>query len=384
VSTVVEHPATQSRSIYSTIDLQLQRVAEEALADHQGAIVALNPHNGEILAMATNPRYNPNNLTWGRFDAARWEALSTNPARPLVNRATQGAYPTGSVFKIVTAAAAMEGAGFSPSTTINCTGSWAGIGPGWVKYDWLRTGHGTIEFRSAIVRSCDVFFWEMGLRLNNIDANLLPSWGHYFGFGELTGIDAIDETAGLVPDPEWKEQYFTGEGNPFWVPGDAVNLAVGQGDLLATPLQVANMMAAIGNGGILYQPHLVMRISGTPQEQEQVFGSMERGRVPISEANLQVIRAGMDGVTSDRGGTAYYAFEGAAFTSAGKTGTAETPQEEPHAWFAGYAPAENPQIAVAVVVENSGEGSVYAAPLCRQVMEAFFFGPPPPESTEGE
>ena len=384
VETIVENPATQSRSIHATIDLELQRVAEEALGEHRGAIVALNPHNGEILAMATSPRYDPNELTWGRFDAVRWEELSSDPDRPLLNRATQGAYPSGSVFKVVTAAAGLEGAGFSPDTTINCTGSWAGLGPGWVKYDWLRSGHGTIDFRSAIVRSCDVFFWEMGFRLNNIDANLLPSYSHYLGFGEPTGIDAIDETAGLVPDPAWKEQYFTGEGNPFWVPGDAVNLAVGQGDLLTTPLQVANMMAAVGNGGILYQPHLVMRITGTPQEEEQVFTSSERGRLPISEANLQVLRDGLEGVTSSPSGTAWYAFEGAVFSSAGKTGTAETPDEKPHAWFAGYAPAEDPQIAVAVIVENSGEGSVYAAPLCRQVMEAFLFGPPPPESTEGE
>jgi penicillin-binding protein 2 len=144
------------------------------------------------------------------------------------------------------------------------------------------------------------------------------------------------------------------------------------------------MMAAVANGGTLYRPHLVMRISGTPQEEEVVFAPLERGRLPISDANLQVIRSGLDGVTSDVGGTAYQAFEGATFTSAGKTGTAETPDELPHAWFAGYAPVEAPQIAVAVVVENSGEGSVYAAPICRQVMEAFFYGPPPAETPEAE
>ena len=384
VDTTVEYPATQSRSIYSTIDLELQRIAEEALGDHRGAVVALDPNNGEVLAMATNPRFDPNELTWGRFDETRWEALVSDPARPLVNRATQGTYPAGSVFKVVTAAAGMEGAGYSPQTTINCTGSWAGLGPGWTKYDWLREGHGAMDFRSAIIRSCDVFFWEMGLRLNSVDADLLPSFSHGFGFGAPTGLDAIDESSGLVPDPEWKEEFFTGEGNPFWVPGDAVNLAVGQGDLLATPLQVANMMAAIANGGILYQPHLVMRISGTPQEEEQIFTSSERGRLPISEANLQVLREGLDGVTSDAGGTAYHAFDGAAFTSAGKTGTAETPDEKPHAWFAGYAPVEDPQIAVAVVVENSGLGSVFAAPICRQVVEAYLFGPPPAEPAEEE
>jgi penicillin-binding protein 2 len=278
----------------------------------------------------------------------------------------------------------MEGAGFSPQTTVNCTGSWSGLGARWMKYDWLKTGHGIMDFRSAIVRSCDVFFWEMGLRVNSVDEDLLPSYGHQFGFGEPTGLDALDESEGLVPDPEWKEEFFTGEGNPFWVPGDAVNLAVGQGDLLATPLQVANMMAAVANGDTLYRPHLVMRISGTPQEQEVIFTASERGRLPISEAKLQVIRAGLDGVTSDPGGTAYRAFEGATFTSAGKTGTAETPEELPHAWFAGYAPVEAPQIAVAVVVENSGEGSVFAAPICRQVMEAFFYGPPPSEIPEAE
>jgi penicillin-binding protein 2 len=384
VDTIVEYGATQSRSIYSTIDLDLQRVAEDALGDYQGAVVALDPNNGEILAMATNPHYDPNELTSGHFDPALWEALVSDPARPLLNRATQGLYPTGSVFKVVTAAAAMEGAGFSSGTTVNCTGSWAGLGAGWVKYDWLETGHGIMDFRSAIVRSCDVFFWEMGFRVNSVDENLLPSYAHEFGFGEPTGLDALDESEGLVPDPEWKEEFFTGEGNPFWVPGDAVNLAVGQGDLLATPLQVANMMAAVANGGTLYRPHLVMRISGTPQEEEVIFGGSERGQLPISEANLQVIRDGLDGVTSDPGGTAYRAFEGAAFTSAGKTGTAETPDEQPHAWFAGYAPVENPQIAVAVVVENSGEGSTFAAPICRQVMEAFFFGPPPAEAPEEE
>ncbi len=384
VDTIAENPAMQSRSIYSTIDVELQRAAEEALGDHQGAVVALDPNNGEVLAMATNPRFDPNELTLGRFDQARWEALVTDAARPLVNRATQGQYPTGSVFKIVTAAAGMDGAGYSAHTIVNCTGSWSGLGPGWTKHDWLRTGHGAMDFRSGIVHSCDVFFWEIGLRLNSISNDLLSSFGHGFGFGEPTGLDAIDESPGLVPDPEWKEEHFTGEGNPFWVPGDAVNLAVGQGDLLATPLQVANMMAAMANGGVLYQPHLVMRISGTPYEEEQIYTPSERGRLPVSEGTLQVIREGLNGVTSDPEGTAYYAFEGATFTSAGKTGTAETPDEKPHAWFAGYAPVEAPEIAVAVVVENSGEGSVFAAPICRQVMEAFFFGPPAPESSEEE
>jgi len=373
VKVIREYLARPSRSIYTTIDLDLQRVAEEVLGDKTGAIVALDPHSGEILALVSRPTFDPNPLIRG-LEASEWQALLGDPGRPLLNRATQGAYPTGSVFKIVTATAALGGAGFDPSTTIHCTGVWQG--PNLRKTDWAA--HGDMDFRWAIIRSCDVFFYEMGLRLDNIDPWLLPDFGHKLGFGELTGIE-VDETEGLVPDPEWKEVGFTGVGNPFWVPGDAVNLAVGQGDLLATPLQVANMMAAIANGGTLYRPHLVLRLGARYRDEEEVFEPEEIGKLPLSPEHLQLIQEAMREVATNPWGTAYYAFKDSPLQVAGKTGTAEVPSGEPHAWFAGYAPADDPQIAVAVVVEHGGEGSVAAAPILRKVVEAYLL-PPETES----
>lgn len=370
VEVIREYLARPSRSIYTTIDLDLQRAAEEALGDKTGAIVALDPHSGEILAMVSHPTFDPNHLIQG-LEASEWQALLGDPGRPLLNRATQGAYPTGSVFKIVTATAALKGAGFAPSTTIHCTGAWRAPW-GRVYTDWAA--HGDMDFRWAIIRSCDFFFFEMGLRLNNIDPWLLPDFGHKLGFGEPTGIE-VDETEGLVPDPAWKEVGFTGVGNPFWVPGDAVNLAVGQGDLLATPLQVANMMAAIANGGTLYRPHLVLRLGATPRDEEEVFKPEEIGKLPLSSEHLQLIQEALREVAMNPRGTAYYTFKDSLLPVAGKTGTAEVPSGNPHAWFAGYAPADDPQIAVAVVVEHGGEGSVAAAPILRKVVEAYLLPP---------
>ncbi len=374
VEVIREYLARPSRSIHTTIDLDLQRVAEEALGDKTGAIVALDPHSGEILAMVSHPTFDPNPLIRG-LEAREWQALLGDPGRPFLNRATQGAYPTGSVFKIVTATAALAGAGFDPSTTIHCTGSWRAPW-GRVYADWAA--HGPMDFFWAIVRSCDVFFFQMGLRLDNIDPWLLPNFGHKLGFGELTGIE-VDETEGLVPDPAWKEVGFTGVGNPFWVPGDAVNLAVGQGDLLATPLQTANMMAAIANGGTLYRPHLVLRLGATPKGEEEVFEPEEIGKLPLLPEHLQLIQEALQEVAMNPRGTAYYAFKDTPFPVAGKTGTVEVPRGNTHAWFAGYAPADDPQIAVAVVVEHGGEGSVAAAPILRKVVEAYLL-PPETES----
>jgi len=372
VEVIREYLARPSRSIYTTIDLDLQRVAEEALGDKTGAIVALNPHSGEILAMVSHPTFDPTPLIQG-LEASEWQALLGDPGRPLLNRATQGAYPTGSVFKIVTATAALEGAGFDPSTTIHCTGSWRAP-YGRLYTDWAA--HGDMDFFWAIVRSCDSFFFQMGLRLDDIDPWLLPDFAHKLGFGEPTGIE-VDETPGVLGDPDNKEEecYKPGMENPFWVPGDAVHLAIGQGCLETTPLQVANMMAAIANGGTLYRPHLVLRLGATPRGEEEVFEPEEIGKLPLSPEHLQLIQEALREVAMNPRGTAYYAFKDSPFPVAGKTGTAEVPSGKPHAWFTGYAPADDPQIAVAVVVEHGGEGSVAAAPILRKVVEAYLLPP---------
>jgi penicillin-binding protein 2 len=212
-----------------------------------------------------------------------------------------------------------------------------------------------------------VVFYEVGQMLDQAGPNILPDMARAFGLGELTSVAGVEETPGLVPDPAWK---LAQEGES-WFAGDAVNLAIGQGYLLATPLQIASLLAAVGNGGTLYRPRLVQRVSN-PASLEQVTKPEVVTRLAVSQEHLAVIRKGLEGVVSDPKGTARSAFEGVAFTAAGKTGTAESGQAEPHAWFAGYAPVDAPQVAIAVILEHAGEGSKAAAPLFRQVAEAFF------------
>jgi penicillin-binding protein 2 len=240
------------------------------------------------------------------------------------------------------------------------------LGDEFVKTCWLETGHGHISLQDGLSQSCDVVFYDVGLALQNADPQLLPDAARAFGLGTATSIAGVEETAGLVPDPAWK----LAQKAESWFPGDSVNLAIGQSYLLATPLQIANMLAAVGNGGTLYRPQLVRRIV-EPIGPEQVNQPEALARLSVSPEHLAAIRRGLEGVVGGRG-TAREAFEGAIFTAAGKTGTSETGQEEPHAWFAGYAPADAPQVAVAVLLEHAGEGSKKAAPLFRQVVEAYF------------
>jgi len=365
--TIKERPAVQSRSIYTTLDKRLQQVAEATLGDERGAIVALDPNTGQILAMASRPTFDPNMFITG-IDSGQWQVLASDASRPLVNRATQGTYPPGSVFKIVTIAAALEEGGLTPGSTFNCPGIWYGLGKDWPKTCWLERGHGQVNLVQALTVSCDVTFYELGKRLYELDPTLLPRYARLFGLGAPIGLGVAGEVAGLVPDPDWKIAAL-GES---WFPGDSVNLAVGQGYLLVTPLQVATMVAAVGNGGTLYRPQLVLKVSASSEEPEQVFEPQELGRLPIKPETLSAIQEGLLGAATSPGGTAYQAFKGMGMAVAGKTGTAENPDGDPHAWFAGYAPADNPQIAVVVMIENGGEGSQVAAPLFRQVVEAFF------------
>jgi penicillin-binding protein 2 len=261
----------------------------------------------------------------------------------------------------------MERLGLTADSTFTCTGTWNRLGNAFVKTCWLKSGHGVINLQNGLTQSCDVVFYEVGLALQQSDPQILPDVARACGLGKLTGITGVQEAGGLVPDREWK----LAERGESWFPGDTVNLAIGQSFLLTTPLQIANIMAAVANGGNIYRPQLILRIverSGTERSmQPEVLGNL-----PISPENLAVIRTALEGVTQGPRGTASEAFAGAAFTSAGKTGTSETGQEKPHAWFAGYAPAETPQVAISVVLEHSGEGSKEAAPLFRQMVEAYF------------
>jgi penicillin-binding protein 2 len=265
-------------------------------------------------------------------------------------------------------AAALEKGGLTPGSTFNCPGTWYGLGEDWPKTCWLQSGHGEVNLIQALTVSCDVTFYELGKSLYELDPTLLSRYARLFGLGAPVSLGITEEAAGLVPDNDWKVT----ELGEAWFLGDSVNLAIGQGYILVTPLQVATMVAAVGNGGTLYRPQLVLKVSASSEEPKQVFEPQELGQLPVRPETLSAIQEGLLGAATGPRGTATGAFEGMEVAVAGKTGTAENPDSEPHAWFAGYAPADDPQIAVTVLVENGGEGSKVAAPLFRQVVEAFF------------
>jgi penicillin-binding protein 2 len=372
VAVLAEKPSRESSSLYTTFDREFQKEVQDILGQTLGAIAVLEAQTGRVLALATYPSFDPNPFATG-ISQGQWQSLTVDGRRPLVNRATQGTYPLGSVFKIVTMATGMEAAGLTGTSSFLCRGTWTGLGPEWPKVCWLRSGHGNIPLSRALTVSCDITFYQVGLLLNGVDQGLLPDYARKFGFGARTGIE-IEEEPGLVPDPAWKIQA-KGEG---WAPGDSVNLAIGQSELQVTPLQVVTMLAAVGNGGTLYRPHVVETIASDLSSPEWTFEPEAVAGLPVSASNLAVIQDSLHKVTSASYGTAFAAFEGLEVSVAGKTGTAESGQQKPHAWFAGYAPADNAEIAIAVVVEHSGEGAVYAAPLFRKVVEAYFDIQPEP------
>ena len=375
VAVLAEESSRESSSLYTTFDREFQKEVQDILGRQLGAIAVIEAQTGRVLALATYPSFDPNPFATG-ISEWQWQSLEADYRRPLVNRATQGTYPAGSVFKVVTMSAGMEEGGLTAASSFLCRGVWTGLGPEWPKTCWLRSGHGNISLDRALTVSCDITFYQVGLMLNGVDQEVLPAYARQFGFGTRSGVE-VEEDAGLVPDPAWKIQA-KGEG---WAPGDTVNLAIGQGELLVTPLQVANMMAAVGNGGTLYQPQVVEMIAADPSRPDWSFKPTVVAQLPVGAENLDVIRDSLHKVTSVSYGTAYQAFEGLELPVAGKTGTAESGQQNPHAWFAGYAPAGDPEIAIAVIVEHTGEGSTYAAPLFREVVEAYFGIEPVPDST---
>ncbi len=358
--------------LYLTIDVELQRKAEELLRDKVGAIVALDPSSGEILALCSSPSYSPSLFARG-ISRGRWKRLRDHPLHPLTNRAIQGLYAPGSVFKIVTAAAALQEGRLSPKEKLFCGGSWR-LGNRTYRC-WREGGHGELSLHRAIVESCDVYFYQVGHRVG-IDA--LSRYAQTFGFGKRTGISLPDEKGGLVPSRKWKREKL---GESWWE-GETVTLAIGQGYILVTPLQMARMIAAVANGGDLYVPLLAQRVKEAEGGREMIYRHQKAGRLPLRPSVLEEIKRALVGVVAEEGGTGKAArIEGVRV--AGKTGTAQVskmgekrlkPEELPyelrdHAWFVAYAPADDPKIAVAVLVEHGGHGGSAAAPLAREVIK---------------
>ncbi len=362
-ATLANIPAKQSQSIYTTLDADLQDIVDKALGARAGAVVVLDVSNGDVLAMASHPSYD---LNWQKLSTQERRAIINNPDDPFINRAAQSAFPPGSVFKIVPYTAAIEKGGYTSNSMFNDPGYWDGLGESYRKYDWTwpitGKGHGTISLFDAIVESCDVAFYQIGFKLYQQDKTLLGTYARGFGLGTETGIE-IGEAAGIVPDAN----------AAGWRAGDAVNMVIGQGTMLSSPLQIANMFAAVANGGTLYRPHLVARISSLASGTEKIIQPEVRGKLPISPNTLATMKGALQRVVSDPDGTAYTAFKGSKIAMAGKTGTAEiTKTGEPHSWFVGYAPADKPRIAVVVLAEHGGEGSKTAAPIFREIVEKYF------------
>jgi penicillin-binding protein 2 len=356
-----EQPLAGSR-LFLTIDHRLQKRVEELLAGRVGACVVMEVRTGDLLAIASSPSYDPNEFIAG-ITPARMREILSDPDKPMFHRALRGAYPPGSPFKLITAAAALERGLVQPSTRFEpCHGSYF-FGDR-VFRCWNPAGHGSLDLEGAIVQSCDVYFYQLAQKLT-IDQ--LAETAREFGLGQSTDLQLLSDVDGLVPDTQWYDRTF---GPGGWSEGVILNLAIGQGELLATPLQMARAFAAIGGDGYLYRPQTVL-------VSESAYGNRDVRRVvrsqhPVcSPRTRRFLQRALRGVVSQEHGTGGLA-RVAGVEISGKTGTAENSSGEDHAWFVAYAPSRDPDVSVALIVENAGHGGEIAAPLVRQVLDAYF------------
>ena len=379
VAVLAESQPQPAQALYTTLDRNLQLAAQQALGDFLGTVIVMNPATGEVLALVSNPPFDPNLFDPTNRNSEALQATLSGAGKPLFNRATQGLYPPGSVFKVSMMAAGLMSGLYRPDSYYTCTGVWDLLGPSAIKYDWTVTfgvpPHGTIDFVQALAYSCDTYFYTVAFDLYQYDVDYMSVVARQFGLGQYTQIGQLPEAQGLIPDPAWKQATY---GEP-WTPGDSVNMGIGQGYVLVTPLQIAQMMAAVQNGGTLYRPQLVHHIAPPGASPTVQFQPISNGRLPTTPEQLEVIKQGLFNVANVQHGTAYHRFLNIGIPLSGKTGTAEDPGSgaEPHAWFAGYTEAnrsDQPDLVIVVLVENKGEGSEYAAPIFRRLVEIYFYG----------
>ncbi len=359
-------------NLYLTIHLGLQKAAEQALGERRGVIVVMDPQKGDILAMASKPDFDPNLFARG-ISPENWKSIIENPARPLQNRAIQGQYPPGSVHKIITAIAALEEKVVSPDTTFGCTGAFPFGSRDY--HCWKKEGHGRMNLRQALIESCDVYFYQVGLRLG---VDRLAKYASEFGLGRPTGIILSNEKAGLIPTSSWKMKRYAVP----WQAGETLSTAIGQGFNLTTPLQIATMVSALANGGKLYRPRVIQFIQAAHGESVREYLPEVIRSVHVTEETMAFVREALWGAVNAPNGTGWRS-RVQGFDVAGKTGTAQviqrreggeppsSPNFEDHAWFACFAPFRHPQVAVVVLVEHGGGGGAVAAPIARKVVERF-------------
>lgn len=384
-------PERAGHNVTLTLDFEVQRAADEGLAGKHGGIVALRPQTGEIIALSSSPRFDPNMFA-GEIKPEDWAELMSGSERKLNNRAIQGAYHPGSVFKIFMATAALSEGVIGRQEHVMCPG---GLNVGNHRFRChKKSGHGAVNLFDGIVQSCDVYFYTVGQRLG-IDR--IHEYATRFGLGKPTGLRLVEEASGLIPSTEWKRTYFKNPEEQKWYPGETPSVSIGQGAVVTTPIQIARGLAALVNGGYVMRPYLVKRIESPDGGfQDDTFSPEIMSKLDVDEKILAAVREGLVGVVNDPRGTGKRAQLPAEYgvIVGGKTGTAQVvgmehgavgKELQDHAWFAGFAPAENPEIVAVALVENGGHGGVTAAPLVRKVMEAFFrsrlpMGPPLPKN----
>lgn len=392
----IAEEAVAGSDVVLTIDANLQKIAEDALAANiqkiasggfgkaydakAGAVVVMNVNSGEVLAMASYPDYNPADFVGG-ISIEAWNNYTNNEAKPLVNKATQNSYSPGSTFKMITAIAGLESGVIDLNTKINDTGiytKYSDYQPKCWYYSDYHVGHGYLDVSGAIEKSCNYFFYETADRMG-IDN--LVRFAKYFGLGSKTGIELQSETSGVLASKETKPQLHPDE--PYWSPGNTLQAAIGQSDNEFSPLQMARYISMLANGGHKVDVSIVKTIrnaDGSEVSKEEINQFVNKklgleeddtGDIEINQSYLNAILEGMKSVTSDTGGTAYVRFKDFNISVGGKTGSAEAPNNQVHAWFVGFAPFENPEIAIVVMVENGGHGN-YTAEVVRDIMEEYF------------
>lgn len=371
------------RDLRLALDIELQRVAEEAMAGRRGAVVAIDPSNGDVLVLASLPSFDPNGFARG-ISRRDYLALTQDPDQPLFNRVLRGTYPPGSTIKPIMALAGLEYEVVSPQDKVFCPGHFSLPNSRHRFRDWKREGHGTVDMRNAVMQSCDIYFYRLA---NTLGIGRIHAIMTRIGFGAPTGIDIGGERGGIMPSPEWKKSAFSGQAQQVWFPGETVILGIGQGYWTATPLQLATATALLATRGRHYRPRLVRALV------DPVTGAVEerapRPLPPIElkdHANWEVIVDAMVAVTSGARGTAVRASRGAKYSIAGKTGTSQVfsigqtekydekkvaERLRDHALFVAFAPAEAPKLVIAVLVENGGHGSTAAAPIARSIFDAY-------------
>jgi len=386
VRVLARTPPVPGNNLALTLDLRLQQVVERAFGKRRGALVAIEPSTGGILALVSMPGYDPNLFVDG-IAPQDWEVLNTSEDKPMVNRALNGAYPPGSTFKPFMALAALELGRRTPQQTISDPGFF-NFG-GHTFRDDKKGGHGIVDMYKSIVHSCDTYYYVLA---NDLGIDNIAGFMRQLGLGSRTGIDIQGESEGVLPSQEWKRKRFRKPEQQKWYAGETISIGIGQGYNAYTPIQLAQATAAIASGGVMYRPHLVKYIENITTGERTPVEPQPLRTLPLKPANVEVIRQAMVGVNKE--GTGARAFAGAEYLSAGKTGTAQvfslkgakyeagkvSERLRDHALFIAFAPAEKPTIALAVLVENGGFGAQSAAPIARQVFDYYLLGKLPREA----